>query len=471
MTPPRSGRVEGIPPIPAWFVERPEVSEPVRRTWRGGAAGGTTAVISALHGLGGIGKTTLAAALAEEAARDGAFPDGIYWLTLGDEPTESQLQAWLAELVRFFGDREYRATAVEPTSARLRGLLRDKQALIVVDNAWKAEHVQPLQVVGPRGRLLITTRDAMIARTVGATLFELDTMSPEEALKLIERKLRRTLAPEEEPSAAVLAEELGRLPLALELAAVQVAAGVPWGELLEDLRQEIGRLEVLESPGADEQGEALRKRLSVRASFRSSLRRLSAERRERFARLGTLREETSLVPEIVTTLWSTGVREARDTLRYLRDKALLMPGVPRADGSPTYRLHDLMRDEALRLVTAPIDPKGDHDLPGLGLTLTEAHAGFLDHYRIGIGAPPAPWHAVADDGYLYDHLIWHLERAGRSEEIHELLWAEDAAGKNGWYEARERRGQTSGYLADLERARGLADEDLVLPFLSARPVE
>ena len=93
----------------------------------------------------------------------------------------------------------------------------------------------------------------------------------------------------------------------------------------------------------------------------------------------------------------------------------------------------------------------------MGIVLGRGAARFLDQYRIG--TPPTPWHEVADDGYLYDHLIWHLENAGRSEDIHELLWAEDAAGKNGWYEARERLGQTSGYLADLERARRLADED------------
>ena len=118
----------GVPEVPAWFVERPGASEPVRKALRGGGtAGGTTAVISALHGLGGVGKTTLAAALVEELARDGAFPDGIYWLTLGEEPTDAQLLGWLAELVRFFGDGEYRATAVEPTSAHLRSLLRDKR--------------------------------------------------------------------------------------------------------------------------------------------------------------------------------------------------------------------------------------------------------------------------------------------------------------------------------------------------------
>ena len=74
-----------------------------------------------LHGLGGVGKTTLAASLAKEMAEDRIFADGIYWLTLGEEPTEAQLLSWLAELMRFFGDYEYQATMISrprPISAR-----------------------------------------------------------------------------------------------------------------------------------------------------------------------------------------------------------------------------------------------------------------------------------------------------------------------------------------------------------------
>ena len=87
--------------------------------------------------------------------------------------------------------------------------------------------------------------------------------------------------------------------------------------------------------------ETTRKKFSLRSSLRSSLRRLSAERLERFALLGVLREEASLGPEMVTTLWGMTVPEARDLFRYLKGKALLTSGVPRTDGTPTYRLHDL----------------------------------------------------------------------------------------------------------------------------------
>ena len=110
--------------------------------------------------------------------------------------------------------------------------------------------------------------------------------------------------------------------------------------------------------------------------------------------------------------------------------------------------------------TSPVQPSGERELPGLGLSTTYAHSRFLDRYSVENGcAFRFPWHSVRDDGYLYDHLVWHLEKAGRAEEIHDLLWAENAEGKNGWFETRDRLGQTPGYLADLERAWKLADDD------------
>src|SRR5262249_52431609 len=41
---------------------------------------------TALHGLPGVGKTSLAIALAHDRALRAAFPDGILWASLGQEP-------------------------------------------------------------------------------------------------------------------------------------------------------------------------------------------------------------------------------------------------------------------------------------------------------------------------------------------------------------------------------------------------
>jgi hypothetical protein len=43
-------------------------------------------VITAIHGLGSVGKSTLAAALAHEKDVQAHFCDGIVWATLGQQP-------------------------------------------------------------------------------------------------------------------------------------------------------------------------------------------------------------------------------------------------------------------------------------------------------------------------------------------------------------------------------------------------
>ncbi len=53
-----------------------------------------------LHGMGGIGKTELAKGLVNDDEVRHAFPDGIFWLTLGQKIEPLQLQGELAAYVR-----------------------------------------------------------------------------------------------------------------------------------------------------------------------------------------------------------------------------------------------------------------------------------------------------------------------------------------------------------------------------------
>ena len=121
-----------------------------------------------------------------------------------------------------------------------------------------------------------------------------------------------------------------------------------------------------------------------------------------------------------------------------------------------YRLHDLLHDLARSLLTTPSGSTRPDDLPGLGLTLREAHGRLLERYRARTRG--GLWHTLPDDGYIHAHLTWHLEQAGAPEGLHGLLREETAEGRNGWYEARERLGQVAGYLLDLARARCGVDQ-------------
>jgi hypothetical protein len=81
------------------------------------------------------------------------------------------------------------------------------------------------------------------------------------------------------------------------------------------------------------------------------------------------------------------------------------------------------------------------------------HQQILEHYRPLV----EHWWELEDDRYIHAYLIWHLEQTDRGDEIHELLAAVDANGRNAWYLACERSGNLSRFEPDLHRAWYLAD--------------
>ena len=450
-------RIVQAPPLPAHFVPRPEVTRDLKaRLLATGPTEPGVPALCALWGMGGIGKTTLAAALAHDPDPDvqDRFPDGVLWATLGQQPDILPL---LSGWVQALGDYQFKPLVVETASTHLRSLLQDKAALIVVDDVWDPAHVPPFLVGGPSCRVLITTRRAAVADVAGAGQIPLGVLTPEQSLALLARRLGRDLGPAERDDARQLAETVGFLPLALELAVVRVGRGVSWIELRRALEAEVARLEELEDPRHRRTGRAL-----LKASFNYSLRALRAEDQaayEAFAGLGLLPEDAAIAAPMAATLWEVAEAEADGLLEILWSESLLLPGAPVRFDERTlraYRLHDLLHDLARRLLTAPSGPTRPDDLPGLGLTLREAHGRLLERYRARTRG--GLWHTLPDDGYIHAHLTWHLEQAGAPEGLHSLLREETAEGRNGWYEARERLGQVAGYLADLARTRRGVDQ-------------
>ncbi|MEH1995310.1 NB-ARC domain-containing protein, partial [Nostoc sp.] len=442
------------PPLPTYFVERPEYSDDLKtRLLNGSSSDSRTLVITAIHGLGSVGKSTLAAALTHDAEIQSRFCDGILWATLGQQPN---VLALLSGWVQALGDYSFKPTSIEATSSHLRTLLYDKAVLLVVDDAWNTEDAQAFNFGGARCQVLVTTREGHIADALAASTYSLDIMKPDQAMELLTKKLRREITGTERHSAENLAKGVGYLPLALELAAAEVACGTTWNELLADIQQEVARLTSFDRPEAEEiTDEASLKRLSLTASLNLSVKRMPPEKQQHFSWLGVLPEDVNINKMMAATLWQMDKRDAAKMLQYLQNKALLLTGVPLADGMPTYRLHDLFHDLACNLLTAPSEPKRPGDLAGLGLNLADVHAAFLKKYRQK--TQNGLWHTLLDDGYIHQYLVWHLEKAGQVEEIHQLLREKSATGSNGWYEVREQLAQTAGYITDISRAWELAE--------------
>jgi NB-ARC domain-containing protein len=444
---PQASRIQ-VPPLPAHFIHR-EIEAAVRARCLEDGQPHAPSVL-ALHGMGGIGKSTLAAAVASDPDVARRFSDGILWAELKQEPDLSGLlMGWLQEL----GDYAFQTANTPGVSAHLRSLLREKSVLLIIDDVWEADHARLFLVGGPRSRTMLTTRRADVADELGAELIQLDALSPEQSLALLSARLQRPIAEGEREEALAVARELGHLPMALEMAATRVARGTPWLDLLLALEAEIAQLEALEGPRRRGREQA-----RLQASFQLSLNALRTEDEpawRAFCELGILADGATISVPLAATLWGIGETKAADLLELLWNEALLSLSVEVRIGDRawrSYRLHNLLQDAALSLLTAA-PPQG------LGGSLPGVHADLIDRYaqRFSGGelrrlaGPDLP-----DDGYVHAHLLGHLEKSGRIADLHALLSSEMPDGRNGWFEARDRLSQVGGYLEDVARAWNLA---------------
>jgi hypothetical protein len=442
---------------PAEYVERPELTDPLLSHLLGDQASAGRTMISAVHGLGGIGKTTIAQWVVWRPEIARRFSNGRIWITLGNEPPDALtiINDCVSQL-----DPALKAKAtVEAARADLTTLLQDKSILFVVDDVWpgkSAEVAKALLVPSSHSCFLLTTRFFQLAADprIMAKEFSLDQMSVDQARELITRALGRELRPDEARDAESLCTMVGGHPLALELAAARIKEGRLWATLLTDLGAEIANLETLEevdddlieSPIAE---KAREKQKSVRASLLLSVRSLRRDGQQLFAWLGTISEDATITPRMAATLWATDEETA---LRHLR--SLSGAGVLKAEGS-VYRMHDLMHDLARGILSAPVIATRERDIPGLGLTLQHASRQLLERYRAKTS--DGLWHTLPADGYIHDHLVPLFEQAHWTSELEGLPWEESADGHCGWYWARERLGQTPGFIADVNRIWSHAD--------------
>ncbi|WP_158708544.1 FxSxx-COOH system tetratricopeptide repeat protein [Streptomyces sp. NRRL S-244] len=171
------------------------------------------AVVHTVHGLGGVGKSALAAHWA--AGR----PEAVRWWITAD--STSAVDAGLAALARALHPRLTSQPAEEQTETVMRWLATHDQWLLVLDNVEDPAHIRPLLDRIPGGLVLITSR-----RATGwhhdATSSRLGTLSPTDAVELFARVLTHH-GPRETGGANALCEELGYLALAVEQAAAYCA--------------------------------------------------------------------------------------------------------------------------------------------------------------------------------------------------------------------------------------------------------
>jgi tetratricopeptide (TPR) repeat protein/transcriptional regulator with XRE-family HTH domain len=298
-----------------------------------GPARARMAVVSAVAGTAGVGKTALVLHWAHQVADQ--FPDGQLYVNLrGYDPGRPMPAAdALARFLRSLGlPGQHIPAEEEERSARYRSLLSGKRVLVILDNAASVQQVRPLLPASPGSLVLVTSRRQLsgLAAADGAQLLTLDVLSHAEAVQMLAARLGTARAAAEPGAVDRIAGLCACLPLALAVAAARAAArpGFPLAASAAELADWAGRLDALDAgdPGS-----------SVRAVFSWSVRQLSGEAARMFRLLGIHPGPDITVPA-AASLAGRGQPPARRLLGELARAHLIDEHVP-----GRYAFHDLLR--------------------------------------------------------------------------------------------------------------------------------
>lgn len=377
------------------FVHRSEYDQVVEALLAGDRAG-TVGITTALRGAGGFGKTALATEICWDERIRRAFPDGILWTTMGETLDPAGRLSRVRDLLRWWGNEEPPAFETAMTAgARLREVLAGQRVLLVVDDVWRTEDVEPFRGLGPGSALLVTTRDS---RTLppGRLSIEVDAMASQEAVALLGAGLPESA----DARLGTLASRLGEWPLLLKIVNRQlqdlVAEGLPQHRAVGEIE------EALQAEGLtafDPQDSENRER-TVAWSLDRSLQRLSPEERERYSQLAIFPEDLDVPLSVLERLWGLRAYDVRKLCGRLQDLSLLLRLDRTAD---TIRLHDVIRTFLLR--------KHEREVPAF-------HGRLLDAYRPASGR----WADLPrEEAYLWRYLSFHLAAAGELASFRGLL--------------------------------------------------
>lgn len=300
-------------------------------------SGPASLVISAISGMGGVGKTALAVRFAHTVAEE--YPDGQFFLdlrgfTVGLDPLPASEA--LASLLRQCGVlEELIPPDADSRSTAWRAAMAGKRAIVLLDNANSESQVRPL-LPGASGQLVVITSRRRLSLLEGSSHLLLDVLGVQDAAQLFIGIAGSARVPESDlPGLAQVIEYCGRLPLAVRIAASRFRDRESWTieylvGLLSDVRRRYRLL------GWGEQ--------NVLAVLRVSYRYLSSEQRRMF-RLLSMCPTLDFDAEIAAALAGVDEAAAEPILESLVDDNLLQEESP-----GRYRFHDIIRDCARGLL-------------------------------------------------------------------------------------------------------------------------
>ncbi len=391
---PSQGALVGVPRLPSPYIARPALLDRLLRRVLIDAYEPIDLEadqrITALTGMGGAGKSVVAAAVAQTAEVRRSFQGGVVWITVGQYP---DVVTALARVGGALGSDVTSYTDVDSARLTLGRVLAGANCLVILDDLWDAEVVEALHAAAGTGvRILMTSRHRNLFASTGVHNVVVEELDDELGLELLAKWTVGSVdkLPHQAPD---ICAECGNLPLALSMVGAMIGRRDDrWDYALQRLRRAD-----LTKVGANIPDYPYR---DLDRAMLVSFDDLDQELQQRYLDLAVLPEDAAAPQSMLERWWvSEGADplDVVDTLDRLTDRSLM-----RVLEDDRYVVHDVQRDFLLGRV---------HDVPAL-------HQRWLAAF-----APPVQgaWWLAPDDGYLLDHLDYHLREADRVDEWRRLL--------------------------------------------------
>jgi DNA-binding SARP family transcriptional activator/tetratricopeptide (TPR) repeat protein len=321
-----------LPPEVQGFVERSGAAF-ISKDQVAAVADAGTVAITAVGGMGGVGKTALAVHWAHQLAP--LFPDGQLYVNLrGFDPggrvlSPSDALGLLLEsmgvVLASLGDEQ-----LEARSARFRTLLAGRRMLLLLDNARDSAQVRPLLPSTPGCLVLVTSRNQLggLVAHEGARAVSLDRLEPDDARRMLSMRVGVARIAFEPEAVEDLIAACAGLPLALSMVAAKATLNPR--RPLADLAAEVAhnRLDALTTGEADD---------GVRATFAASYTTLSVDAARLFRLLAVHPGPEISFASAVSLTGSLATR-VRAGFNELATAAMVVEPV-----SGRFVLHDLLR--------------------------------------------------------------------------------------------------------------------------------
>jgi hypothetical protein len=288
--------------------------------------------IYAIAGMGGVGKTELAIQYAQTYQKN--YQGGICWFQAQEQDVGDQILDFAVQ-IGLDVPKE-----VDNTIQRVRWCWQhwhqEGNVLVVFDDVKDYTYIKPyLPRIASRFRVLLTTRKKLLTPS---ERLELNVLSLDAALALLEWLIDKERVQRELESAKYLCQELGCLPLGLELVGRYLTRKkyLSLAEMLRLLREKGLEQQALKKPNSESDMTA---QLGVAAAFDLSWQELTPDAQE-LASFLSIFDLIAIPWQIIEQCFS---EQDPEKLEDIRDYVLLDLHFIQEDNNGKYEIHELIR--------------------------------------------------------------------------------------------------------------------------------